>query len=119
MELETKEINYHLNVPERYKWGNIRTVLDGLDNVGGLIADFIIRLSKIVPGVVHEDNLIYAPALEWFMDSVKVNQSMETTHKGWFAVGDGAGLSQGIVHAAATGIIAANEICLRVEEREC
>ena len=119
LHLETKEINYHLNVPERYKWGNIRTVLDGLDNVGGLIADFIIRLSKIVPGVVHEDNLIYAPALEWFMDSVKVNQSMETTHKGWFAVGDGAGLSQGIVHAAATGIIAANEICLRVEEREC
>lgn len=119
LRLETRERAVNSDISERYKWGDIREILDGLDNAGEMISDFLIRLGKIIPGVMNGDNLIYAPALEWFMDSVKVNQSMETAHRGWFAVGDGAGLSQGIVHAAATGIIAANEICLRVEEKEC
>ena len=99
----------------RYAYGDIRSILDELDNSGEKIADFIMRLGKIIAGIVNDDNLVYAPALEWFMDSVEVDEHMETTHKGWFAVGDGAGLSQGIVHAAATGIIAADEICSRME----
>lgn len=99
---------------KRCKSGNVRAILDSFDHMGEIISDFIIRMGKVVPGVAYGGNLVYAPALEWFMDSVKVNSHMETIHKGWFAVGDGAGLSQGIVHAAATGIIAANEICLRM-----
>lgn len=98
----------------RSKAGNIRGILDGFDATGTIISDFILRLSKIVPGILNENSLVYAPALEWFMDSVEVDSNMETSRKGWFAVGDGAGLSQGIVHSAATSIIAAEEICRRM-----
>lgn len=98
------------------KAGNIRELLDGFDETGAIISDFIFRLSNIVPGILGESSMVYAPALEWFMDSVEVDNSMETAHKGWFAVGDGAGLSQGIVHSAATSIIAAEEICRRMIE---
>lgn len=108
--------NKTLKREDRYVYGDVRGLLDEIDNIGEKISDFIMRLGKIVPGVTCEKNLVYAPALEWFMDSVEVDEHMETAHKSWFAVGDGAGLSQGIVHAAATGIIAAHEICLRMEE---
>lgn len=100
----------------RSKAGNIRAILDGFDATGTIISDFILRLSKIVPGILNENSLVYAPALEWFMDSVEVDSNMETSRKGWFAVGDGAGLSQGIVHSAATSIIAAEEICRRMKK---
>lgn len=97
--------------------GNIRLILDRLDSSGSIIADFLLRLSKIVPGILEGDSIVYAPAVEWFMDSVEVDSHMETTQTNWFAVGDGAGLSQGIVHAAATSIIAAEEICKRLEAK--
>ncbi len=100
----------------RSKSGNIRRILDGFESTGKIISDFILRLSKIIPGILSDDSLIYAPALEWFMNCVEVDSNMETSHKGWFAVGDGAGLSQGIVHSAATSIIAAEEICRRIKK---
>lgn len=105
----------NIAIESRNRAGNIRKILDGFDATGTIISDFILRLSKIVPGILDENSLVYAPALEWFMDSVEVDSNMETPHRGWFAVGDGAGLSQGIVHAAATSIIAAEEICRRIE----
>lgn len=111
--LENATIMAHMT---QCKTGNIRKILDAFDTVGTLIADFIMHLSKIVPGILDNSSLVYAPALEWFMDSVEVNSNMETVHKGWFAVGDGAGLSQGIVHSAATSIIAAEEICRRMKK---
>ena len=100
----------------RSKPGNIRRILDDFESTGKIISDFVLRLSKIVPGILSEDSLVYAPALEWFMNCVEVDSNMETSRKGWFAVGDGAGLSQGIVHSAATSIIAAEEICRRIKK---
>lgn len=94
--------------------GNIRGILDQFDDTGTVIADFILRLGRVIPGILDESSLVYGPALEWFMDSVKVDAHMETSHRGWFAVGDGAGLSQGIVHSAATSILAAEEICRQI-----
>ena len=90
--------------------------MDDFESTGKIISDFVLRLSKIVPGILSEDSLVYAPALEWFMNCVEVDSNMETSRKGWFAVGDGAGLSQGIVHSAATSIIAAEEICRRIKK---
>lgn len=68
---------------------------------------FLKKLNKIVPGLLDPDNLIYAPAIEWWMPKIEVNKYMETDINNIFTIGDGAGLSQGIVHAAATGILAA------------
>lgn len=98
----------------RGRSGNIRGILDQFDGTGVMIADFILRLARVIPAILDESSLVYGPALEWLMDSVEVDAHMETSHRGWFAVGDGAGLSQGIVHSAATSIIAAEEICRRI-----
>ena len=90
---------------------NIRKVMDALDvQFAVIFIRFLQSLSKICPDVLNDDNLIYAPAIEWDMDTIRVNEYMETDIKNIFAIGDGAGLSQGIVYSAATGIIAAERL---------
>lgn len=108
------ETNSKANLFGNAQFGNIREIFDKYDGLGECIVEFVRRLGAIVPALIQKESLVYAPAMEWFMDAVDVTPNMETSCKGWFAIGDGAGLSQGIVHAAATGIIAADDVSSRI-----
>lgn len=110
----SNNLNPITGLSDNVKVGNLREIFDQYDGLGRCIVEFISRLQKIVPSLTQQDGLIYAPAIEWFMDTVNVKPNMETSCSGWFAIGDGAGLSQGIVHAAATAIIAADDVSLRI-----
>jgi uncharacterized FAD-dependent dehydrogenase len=66
------------------------------------------RLERLVPGIVSEGSVAYAPAIEWWMERIDVDEQFQLrTAPGIAACGDGSGWSQGIVHAAATGLLAA------------
>lgn len=68
-------------------------------------------LNQIVPGVNADSTLLYAPEIKFYARKVEVvDSSLETTIKGLYVAGDGAGLSRGLVAAAATGILAARGI---------
>jgi uncharacterized protein len=67
-------------------------------------------LDKVIPGVSSDSTLIYAPEIKLYAMRVKVDKGMETNIKGLYIAGDGAGVSRGIVGAAATGILAAKDI---------
>ncbi len=68
------------------------------------------RLDKVVPGVASESTLLYAPEVKLYAMQISINQYMETSVPNIFVAGDGAGLSRGIVTAAATGLLAARGI---------
>jgi uncharacterized FAD-dependent dehydrogenase len=70
-------------------------------------------LNKVIPGVAEDSTLLYAPEIKFHALRVRVNRNMETTIKNLFAVGDGAGISRGIVGASLTGLVAAREIIKR------
>jgi len=74
------------------------------------IKKFIIQFDKICPGFQDSDNLIYAPVIEWNTYQIKVNKEMETKLKNFYVVGDGSGLTQGIIAGSVSGIIAARNI---------
>jgi uncharacterized FAD-dependent dehydrogenase len=68
-------------------------------------------LNQIVPGVNADSTLLYAPEIKFYAHEVEVmDRSLQTSMKGLYVAGDGAGLSRGIVTAAATGILAASGI---------
>lgn len=72
--------------------------------------EFLARMAELAPGLADQA-VMYAPAIEWWMRRVEVqNAFMETAVPGVYACGDGSGWSQGIVHAAATGLLAAGGI---------
>jgi len=68
------------------------------------------KLDYVMPGVASSSTLIYAPEIKFYANRVEVNENLETSVENIFVAGDGAGLSRGIVTAAATGILAARGI---------
>ena len=71
-------------------------------------------LDKVIPGIASDSTLLYAPEIKLYAMRVEMNHGMKTNIEGLYAAGDGAGVSRGIVGAAATGIIAARDILRNV-----
>ena len=67
-------------------------------------------LDKVMPGIYSGNTLLYAPEIKLRSSKIKTDKYLETTIKGLYVAGDGAGVSGNIVGAAATGIIAAKGV---------
>jgi len=78
-------------------------LLEGLD-----------KLDKIMPGLVSDNTLLYAPEIKFYDTHYPVTPLMETPLPGLFVAGDASGHCRGIVYSALTGIIAAEAIRDRV-----
>lgn len=78
-------------------------ILEGLD-----------KLNEIIPGVASDSTLLYAPEIKFYAMQILTNK-LETNIKNLFVAGDGAGLSRGIVNAAATGILSGESIVERLK----
>src|SRR5487761_2202994 len=66
---------------------------------------FLQRLDQLMPGVTHDDTLLYGPAEERFW-GFPTDDLLQTTAPGLFVAGDGAGQSQGIIQASVAGLLA-------------
>jgi uncharacterized protein len=106
----TRENIAKINISNKFCTpGNIREFLPV--NFVEKSMSFILKISKIVPRILGDSTVLYAPSIEWWMNNIEiVNNYMETSNQGIYACGDGSGWSQGIVHSAATGILAAEGI---------
>ena len=74
------------------------------------ILDALERLDRVIPGVADDSTLLYAPEVKFYSLKLKVDEWMRTNIPFIYAIGDGAGISRGIVGAAVTGLIAAESI---------
>lgn len=72
--------------------------------------EFIRRLGKVYPGIADNSTSIFTPLIEWDTYKILVDENMCTSVPGVYMVGDGAGLTQGVVAAATSGIIAAKHL---------
>jgi hypothetical protein len=77
----------------------VKNVLESLD-----------ILDKVIPGVNSESTLIYAPEIKFYAMRILTDNHLRTRISNLYVAGDGAGISRGIVGAAATGIIAARGV---------
>lgn len=74
------------------------------------IIDALDQLEKFLPGVAEDSTLIYAPEIKFYSLKLKVDEGMRTNIPFIYAIGDGAGISRGIVGAAVTGLVAGENI---------
>lgn len=73
------------------------------------IVEFLDALNTIMPGVNQNDTLLYGVEIKLYSLRVRLQNSLETpTVKNLFMAGDGAGVSRGIIQAAASGVVAAS-----------
>ncbi len=75
------------------------------------IVEFIKMLDNVIPGFAGEDNLLYAPEIKFYSNRLTISNSFETSIKNLHAIGDGCGLTRGLMMASASGVQLARVIC--------
>ncbi|MGW6145432.1 FAD-dependent protein [Streptomyces sp. NPDC055140] len=79
-----------------------------------LLRDYLQRLARLCPRVVNSHNMLYGPAVERWADRFEVDDDMQAHgHPGLYLVGDGPGLTGGIIGAAESGWLAGDAIAAR------
>ncbi len=74
------------------------------------ILEMLEALDKIAPGVNSEHTLLYGVEVKFYSMLPKLTEFLETEVDNLFAVGDGAGVSRGLIQASVSGVIAARAI---------
>lgn len=68
------------------------------------ILQFIGSLDKVVEGFGNPENLLYAPEIKFYSNKVKINKQFETSVKSLYCIGDGGGMTRGLMMASASGV---------------
>lgn len=71
------------------------------------ILNFIEAIDKVAPGFANDDNLLYGPEIKFYSNEVVLNNRLETSIKGLYSIGDGGGLTTGLMMASASGVLLA------------
>ena len=80
-----------------------KRILDG-------IIEMVYALDKIAPGTANDDTLLYGVEVKFYNMEVQLDENLETTHKGFYVIGDGSGVTHSLSHASASGVYVARKI---------
>lgn len=112
------------STPEKISRGVVRPTLDSA-TPGDLslvlpyrhmtsIVEMLMALDKIAPGVASRYTLLYGVEVKFYSSRVKLTDQLETEQiKNLFTIGDGAGVTRGLIQASASGVLAARSIANR------
>ena len=68
------------------------------------ILEFIKAMDKVIPGFAHPDNLLYAAEIKFYSNELIIDNNFKTSVEGLYSIGDGGGLTRGLIMASASGI---------------
>ena len=77
------------------------------------IREMLQALDKVAPGIYSKHTLLYGVEVKFYSSRLELNESLETKVKNLFTIGDGAGVTRGLIQASASGVIVAREIMRR------
>ncbi len=68
------------------------------------ILEFIKAMDKVIPGFAHPDNLLYAAEIKFYSNQLIIDNNFKTSVEGLYSIGDGGGLTRGLIMASASGV---------------
>ena len=75
------------------------------------IKESIYQLDKVMPGLADPNTLLYGAEVKFYSLRISVDSNMRSKNlENLYCIGDGAGITRGIIQASASGLIAANDI---------
>ena len=77
------------------------------------LVEMIQAMDRLTPGVASPDTLLYGIEVKFYSCRPQLTACLETEIRNMFAIGDGTGISRGLVQASASGLVAAVEILKR------
>lgn len=77
------------------------------------ILEMLEALDDLCPGLYHRNTLLYGVEVKFYSSRPRLNDELQTEIRGLYAIGDGAGITRGLVQASASGIVVAHNILKR------
>jgi uncharacterized FAD-dependent dehydrogenase len=74
------------------------------------ILEFLEALDKLAPGIASPSTLLYGVEVKFYSSRVEVGPDLQTAITGLYCVGDGAGITRGLVQSSASGVVAARAV---------
>jgi uncharacterized protein len=69
------------------------------------IKEMIEALDKIFHGLVSDETLLYGIEVKFYSNIIKINNRFESSIKGLYAAGDGAGITRSLMQASINGVV--------------
>lgn len=88
--------------------GDLSFVLPARYLIG--IKEMLRALDQIAPGVNSKHTLLYGVEVKFYSSRIDLNPNLESNIKNLYAIGDGAGVTRGLVQSSASGLIVSREI---------
>jgi uncharacterized FAD-dependent dehydrogenase len=80
------------------------------------ILEMLEALDQLAPGVASRHTLLYGLEVKFYSSRPKLSAQLETEITNLFAIGDGAGITRGLMQASACGVAVAREISRRISD---
>lgn len=77
------------------------------------IIEALKAFDNIAPGLYSKNTLLYGVEVKFYSSKIQVKDNFETSVPGLYAIGDGAGITRGLMQASCTGIAVARDIAAR------
>jgi uncharacterized FAD-dependent dehydrogenase len=74
------------------------------------IVEAIKAFDKIAPGLYSKNTLLYGVEVKFYSSKFETNDKFETQITNLYTIGDGAGITRGLMQASVTGVIVARDI---------
>jgi len=74
------------------------------------IVEALRAFDKLAPGLYSRNTLLYGVEVKFYSSRIQVNEHFETNIRGLYTIGDGAGITRGLMQASVTGVVVARDI---------
>lgn len=74
------------------------------------IVESLKAFDKIAPGLYSKNTLLYGVEVKFYSSKFNTNDKFETRIKNLYTIGDGAGITRGLMQASTTGVVVARDI---------
>lgn len=74
------------------------------------IVEALRAFDKLAPGLYSKNTLLYGVEVKFYSSKINVRENFETEIENLYAIGDGAGITRGLMQASATGVVVARDI---------
>ena len=78
------------------------------------IVESLKAFDKLAPGLYSKNTLLYGVEVKFYSSKLAVDQNFETAVENFYAIGDGAGITRGLMQASVTGIVVARDIAKKL-----
>ena len=74
------------------------------------IVEAIKAFDKVAPGLYSQNTLLYGVEVKFYSSKFDTNHNFETEVENLYTIGDGAGITRGLMQASVTGVVVARDI---------